>query len=49
MNHYIPNVASLARVFQNKFTKLRYDIEEFAAVSYQSVSITFGQSANMAF
>lgn len=39
MNHYIPNVASLARVFQNKFTKLRYDVEEFTAVSYQSVSI----------
>jgi U3 small nucleolar RNA-associated protein 19 len=37
MNHYIPNVASLARVFQNKFTKLRYDVEEFTAVSYQSL------------
>ncbi|QEU61775.1 Noc4 [Kluyveromyces lactis] len=37
MNHYHPNVATLAKIFQQPFQKLSYNIEDFLDWSYDSL------------
>lgn len=40
-NHYHPNVASLAKIISEQFTKRSYNLEDFLDHSYSSVSTSF--------
>ncbi|CAG8757018.1 21774_t:CDS:2 [Gigaspora rosea] len=36
-NHYLPNVATLAKIFQDKFNKPSYDLEDFLDHTYATL------------
>ncbi|RHZ61656.1 hypothetical protein Glove_346g70 [Diversispora epigaea] len=36
-NHYFPNIATLAKIFQEKFTKISYNLEDFLDHTYTSL------------
>lgn len=40
-SHYHPNVASLANIISQQFTKVSYNLEDFLDYSYSSVSLPF--------
>lgn len=47
--HYHPNVASLAKIISEQFTKASYNLEDFLDHSYASVSFFFRAWASLCF
>lgn len=46
-NHYLANISTLAKIFEEAFTKPSYDLEDFLDHAYSTVSVCCASDARV--